>query len=692
MVPTANQTNYDTSPADYGAQIPAENSWASQYDDLDQRALIAQRDAEAKRKSIPPFVQKLSRLGALSHFANSEANARSFLDESRNTELIRWSDSGDSFIVLDEDEFARTLIPELFKHNNYASFVRQLNMYGFHKKVGLSDNSMRASERKNKHPSEYSHPYFKRGRPNLLWLIQKPKNPQGRGGRGGSRNKQEDAEEEVDETFGRDNSPIPPSYEPIQDGTNLRGGRQGLLTMGNMANRLPQEDLAIVQQELQAIRINQIAIAKLLDQTRKEHQQLYGQAKAFHELHEKHDNAINSILTFLATIYHKNIDDGKPPGGGLFPPGGQDGHGNIVDMGDYKEPVLVDQPQQPPYRKRPLLLKDRELSPASTRNGKKSKRFPPRGKDYGYPTQRQTYNSPKIQELSDRTYSNRSSQSPQMGPDNTRDNGQIPEEDIMTMIRNANAQNNSNFPNARMEFPEALSHLQNADGRSPLSPNQRTEVLRLLASENSPGSNNSHAYSNPSDDNTLANKADFDMRDEQIEQLGQAFREQEARMNNLSKLVAPLSPSGSIPGVDLGGEQYNPQNGQYAPQNGQYNPLNGQDFLNMEDIFNSGDYFNDALNNNYGGENNLGGAGAEIPDFDFGTDCESGDQASGRFERPRHTEQGSGAVESLGSSEVTSPANTVNTVDDGTGPTQDDAMPQDGYTPGKRRRKGYSKV
>jgi heat shock transcription factor len=79
--------------------------------------------------------------------------------------------------VLDEDEFARTLIPELFKHNNYASFVRQLNMYGFHKKVGLSDNSMKASETKAKAPSEYYNKYFKRGRQELLWLIQKPKNP-----------------------------------------------------------------------------------------------------------------------------------------------------------------------------------------------------------------------------------------------------------------------------------------------------------------------------------------------------------------------------------------------------------------------------------------------------------------------------------------------------------------------------------
>lgn len=92
-------------------------------------------------------------------------------------DLIRWSDDGNSFIVLDEDKFARTLIPELFKHNKYSSFVRQLNMYGFHKRFRLSDNSMKASETKAKAPSEYYNQYFKRGLHDLLWLIQKPKSP-----------------------------------------------------------------------------------------------------------------------------------------------------------------------------------------------------------------------------------------------------------------------------------------------------------------------------------------------------------------------------------------------------------------------------------------------------------------------------------------------------------------------------------
>jgi hypothetical protein len=41
--------------------------------------------------------------------------------------LISWSKEGDVFSVKNPTEFARTILPQYFKHNNWQSFVRQLN-------------------------------------------------------------------------------------------------------------------------------------------------------------------------------------------------------------------------------------------------------------------------------------------------------------------------------------------------------------------------------------------------------------------------------------------------------------------------------------------------------------------------------------------------------------------------------------
>ncbi|KAI1855306.1 hypothetical protein JX266_000171 [Neoarthrinium moseri] len=54
------------------------------------------------------------------------------LEDPNIQHLISWSPSNDSFVMSPSPEFSKVLA-QYFKHTNNSSFVRQLNMYGFHK-------------------------------------------------------------------------------------------------------------------------------------------------------------------------------------------------------------------------------------------------------------------------------------------------------------------------------------------------------------------------------------------------------------------------------------------------------------------------------------------------------------------------------------------------------------------------------
>ncbi|NP_001090266.1 heat shock transcription factor 1 S homeolog [Xenopus laevis] len=87
--------------------------------------------------------------------------------------LICWSPEGNSFHVFDQGQFAKEVLPKYFKHNNMASFVRQLNMYGFRKVVHIEQGGLVKPERDD---TEFQHPYFIRGQEQLLENIKRKVN------------------------------------------------------------------------------------------------------------------------------------------------------------------------------------------------------------------------------------------------------------------------------------------------------------------------------------------------------------------------------------------------------------------------------------------------------------------------------------------------------------------------------------
>lgn len=113
------------------------------------------------------------RTGAVSAFLQK---LYSMVDDPNNASCVSWTSNGTQFRVHNVEDFARNMLPTYYRHNNFASFVRQLNMYCFRKVAAAHRTVVRHGDA---HRWEFVHPLFRRGRPELMALMRRKTHPTG---------------------------------------------------------------------------------------------------------------------------------------------------------------------------------------------------------------------------------------------------------------------------------------------------------------------------------------------------------------------------------------------------------------------------------------------------------------------------------------------------------------------------------
>ncbi|KAH6887328.1 HSF-type DNA-binding-domain-containing protein [Coprinopsis sp. MPI-PUGE-AT-0042] len=89
------------------------------------------------------------------------------LDDPAVEPIVSWGPKGDCFVVKSVNEFSKTILPRLYNHSNFASFVRQLNKYDFHKVKNMDGNTF------DEHSWAFCHPDFLPDRREALENIKR---------------------------------------------------------------------------------------------------------------------------------------------------------------------------------------------------------------------------------------------------------------------------------------------------------------------------------------------------------------------------------------------------------------------------------------------------------------------------------------------------------------------------------------
>ncbi|KAK7561135.1 heat shock transcription factor 2, partial [Phyllosticta citricarpa] len=230
------------------------------------------------------------------------------LESPQDESVVRWGNEGDSFVVLENEKFTKHILPKHFKHSNFASFVRQLNKYDFHK-------VRHSNEENGQSPYgagawEFKHPDFKMNNKEALDNIRR-KAP----------------------------APRKPNTNPED------------LVIPTQQMDMFNTQLVATQQQLQQLqeRYNELSIhhSMLL-------QELVGMQKTI----VNHEHIMQSVMQYLQNVDAQRRRDSRLVNPNPFPDGGSGAHNGNMDPANQQVPGMDDDAPASPLQHASKLLSE----------------------------------------------------------------------------------------------------------------------------------------------------------------------------------------------------------------------------------------------------------------------------------------------------------------------------------------------
>jgi len=182
------------------------------------------------------------------------------LEDPTYSSVVRWGDEGDSFVVLENEKFTKSILPKHFKHSNFASFVRQLNKYDFHKV--RQNNEEGGTSIYGANAWEFRHPEFKANSKDTLDNIRRK-------------------------------APAPRKPSSLND------------------EQIPIQQIDLMNQQIVAQAQQIESLVQTTNQLQMNHQMVVQELLRLQKTVLNHDRVMQDVMTFLHTVDAKQRRDSK---------------------------------------------------------------------------------------------------------------------------------------------------------------------------------------------------------------------------------------------------------------------------------------------------------------------------------------------------------------------------------------------